>query len=75
MAKNSQNISVLIPFYNEENNLSKIILFLQTASLKLGLKNLNVVFHNDNSNDSSVNIINSFKEAVNFEKLHFIKQM
>ena len=71
MAKNSQNISVLIPFYNEENNLSKIILFLQTASLKLGLQNLNVVFHNDNSNDNSVNIINSFKEAVNFD-IHII---
>ena len=50
---------------------SKIILFLQTASLKLGLQNLNVVFHNDNSNDSSVNIINSFKEAVNFD-IHII---
>lgn len=54
------NISVIIPFYNEEKNLQYLIKDLNTFFSSFNEKNIEVIFVDDGSTDNSINaIINS----------------
>lgn len=51
------NISLIIPLYNEENRLKKNLKFIQNFLKK---KNIEVIFVNDGSDDNSEKIIKKF---------------
>ena len=51
------NLSLIIPLYNEENRLNENLKIIRTFLLK---KNSEVIFVNDGSNDHSEKIIMKF---------------
>jgi len=52
-----ENLSIIIPFYNEEKRLKKSFKILN--NFLLNRKNAEIIFVNDGSNDQSENIIPS----------------
>ena len=59
-----ENLSIIIPFYNEEKRLKKSFKILN--NFLLNRKNAEIIFVNDGSNDQSENIIHNF--IYNFKK-------
>jgi len=52
------NISLIVPCYNEESNIPKFILEIQSIALEIkGYVNLNVIFVNDGSSDNTIQVI------------------
>ena len=51
-------VSTIIPMYNEEKNILKVIRSIQNQSLQ----EIEIVCVNDNSNDKTLSILNSLKE-------------
>jgi poly-beta-1,6-N-acetyl-D-glucosamine synthase len=63
-------LSVIIPFRNEENSLVKLLFSLENQSLKK--ENFEVIFVNDQSVDSSLEILENFatKDAFSLKIMH-----
>jgi dolichyl-phosphate beta-glucosyltransferase len=64
-----ENLSIIIPFYNEEKRLKKSFKILN--NFLLNRKNAEIIFVNDGSNDQSENIIHNF--IYNFKKKKSIR--
>ena len=62
---NEQHISVLIPIYNEEQNLKKLFNFLNLNNLD----NIELIFINDSSTDRSLKILEAHKNNFNNMKV------
>jgi len=67
--KEKINVSVLIPFRNEEKNLERLINTLSTQTYPA--ENIEVIFINDHSTDNSVDLLKKMtKNKDNFKILH-----
>ena len=56
-------VSIIIPFYNEEDNLKKLVESLIKNTNKLKYK-FELIFVDDGSTDDSLNVIKSFKKKI-----------
>jgi len=68
------NISIILPFYNESKRLSNI--FKSIINLQKKIKNIEFIFVNDGSVDSSINLINDFikkNKIKNFKIISYLK--
>ena len=59
------NLSLIIPLYNEENRIKKNLRVIQNFLKK---RNVEVVFVNDGSNDNSDEIIRKFISKIKKKK-------
>jgi dolichol-phosphate mannosyltransferase len=66
------SVTIVIPFYNEENNLPVLFDELcEALSKNINELQINVIFVNDNSNDNGANIIeDKIKNLSNFELIN-----
>jgi len=58
-----KEISVVIPTFNEENNIKKTIFETRKAIDELGIKDFEIIIVNDGSSDNTSDIINSLSET------------
>lgn len=68
------NISIVLPFYNESKRITNI--FKPIINLKKKIRNIEFIFVNDGSIDSSINLINDFikkNKIKNFKIISYLK--
>jgi dolichyl-phosphate beta-glucosyltransferase len=68
------NISIVLPFYNESKRITNI--FKPIINLKKKIRNIEFIFVNDGSVDSSINLINDFikkNKIKNFKIISYLK--
>ncbi len=66
MIKEIDNLLVLIPFFNEQKNMLKLLKLIESIEVE-SLFNVKLIFHNDNSNDNTLEIIENFKASSNLD--------
>jgi len=71
--ENKKQLSILIPFKNEKNNLNQLVRSLKLQSLPFSM--FEVIFINDNSNDNSESILKELiKNIPNFKLINSKQQ-
>ena len=66
-------ISILIPVYNEEKDISKLLESLFEKNKKY-IDDVEVIFINDGSTDNSLNVLSKYNEKYNFQLINICKQ-
>ena len=68
---NKKNVfTILIPVYNEERNLEKLIMSIYANNLE----DIHIVFINDNSNDNSLAILRNYQKKYEYKIITLEKQ-
>ena len=60
------NLSIILPTFNEGENLKQLVPELLTVFKDLDLKNSEIIISDDGSTDNSIKIIEKFKDEKNF---------
>ncbi|MDD3859199.1 MAG: glycosyltransferase [Bacteroidales bacterium] len=68
MKKNNTEISIVLPVFNEENNLAQLYDELLDVLKKIDVKSFEIIFINDGSTDDSLNIIKDLSVKNKFVK-------
>ena len=69
------NISIVIPILNEEKNLIKLTNGIRNIKNKLKIKNFELIFIDDNSDDKTKTILKNLSLKNKFMKFFIRKEM
>ena len=69
------NISIVIPILNEEKNLIKLTNGIRNIKNKLKIKNFELIFIDDNSDDKTKTILKNLSLKNKFIKFFIRKEM